>query len=549
MNRRGRLNLLQIVPLLIAGLTLLPVVVVASSLLTPSVEVWRHLWDTILPGMLRNTLLLVLGVGLGTAVLGTGLAWLVTAYDFPGRRAFQWMLVLPMAVPAYIMGFIYIATFDFAGPVQSFARDIGLAALVFPDIRSGWGAIVVMTLVLYPYVYLLAKAGFEEQSATAIEAARALGASKSRTFFKVALPLARPSIAAGVSLALMEAVADFATVRYFNFPTISDGILRTWTGLMDIGAASELAGLLAILMLALLLAERRLRSRRAYHQSKGRTQSSDAIQLLGWRKAAAFLTCVAVLIAAFGIPAGQLSIWATSELAEMTSSEVRTYVELGVNSLTLAGLAAAVSVALALVMAGMARLQKGRLVQWASRSVNVGYSIPGAVIAVGVIIPLAAFDRTVNEWTQAWWGVSPGLILTGSLVGLTYAYAVRFMAIAYSSVDSSMDKISPNIVAAARSLGAGPLRSIVRIKLPLILPGLLAGATLVFVDVMKELPITVMLRPFGYDTLAIWVWQMAAESLWSAAALPALAIVVAGLLPIKLLIGLGKPDRRKESSI
>ncbi|MCL5886762.1 MAG: iron ABC transporter permease [Actinobacteria bacterium] len=548
MNRRGRLNLLQIVPLLIAGLTLLPVVVVASSLLTPSVEVWRHLWDTILPGMLRNTLLLVLGVGVGTAVLGTGLAWLVTAYHFPGRRAFQWMLVLPMAVPAYIMGFIYIATFDFAGPVQSLLRDIGLAALVFPDIRSGWGAIVVMTLVLYPYVYLLAKAGFEEQSATAIEAARALGASKSRIFFKVALPLARPSIAAGVSLALMEAVADFATVRYFNFPTISDGILRTWTGLMDIGAASELAGLLAILMLALLLAERRLRSRRAYHQSKGRTQSSDAVQLLGWRKAAAFLTCVVVLIAAFGIPAGQLSIWAVGEAAEMTSSEVRTYVELGANSLTLAGLAAAVSVGLALVMAGMARLQKGRLVQWASRSVNVGYSIPGAVIAVGVIIPLAAFDRTINEWTQAWWGVSPGLILTGSLVGLTYAYAVRFMAIAYSSVDSSMDKISPNIVSAARSLGAGPLRSIVRIKLPLILPGLLAGATLVFVDVMKELPITVMLRPFGYDTLAIWVWQMAAESLWSAAALPALAIVVAGLLPIKLLIGLGKPEGRKESS-
>jgi len=547
MNRTGRLNLLQIVPLVIAGLTLLPVIVVASSLLTPSVEVWRHLWDTILPGMLRNTFLLVLGVGVGTAVLGTGLAWLVTAYDFPGRRVFQWMLVLPMAVPAYIMGFIYIATFDFAGPVQSLLRDIGSAGLVFPEVRSGWGAIVVMTLVLYPYVYLLAKAGFEEQSATAIEAARALGASKSRIFFKVALPLARPSIAAGVSLALMEAVADFATVRYFNFPTISDGILRTWTGLMDIGAASELAGMLAILMLALLLAERRLRSRRAYHQAKGRTQSSDAVQLVGWRKAAALLTCVAVLIAAFGIPALQLSAWAVGEASVMTSSEVRAYVDLGANSLTLAGLAAAVSVALALVMAGMARLQKGRLARWASHSVNVGYAIPGAVIAVGVIIPLAAFDRVVNEWSQAWWGVSPGLILTGSLVGLTYAYAVRFMAIAYSSVDSSMDKISPNIVSAARSLGAGPLRSIVRIKLPLILPGLMAGATLVFVDVMKELPITVMLRPFGYDTLAIWVWQMAAESLWSAAALPALAIVVAGLLPIKLLIGLSKPDRRKES--
>lgn len=522
-----------------AGLTILPVVVVASSLLTPTGAVWSHLWRTILPEILSNTFWLLTGVGLGTLALGTGLAWLITAYDFPGRSAFRWLLVLPMAVPAYIIGFIYMAIFDFAGPVQTFLRQAGVNPGLLPNIRSGPGAIVVMTLVLYPYVFLLAKAGFEEQSGLACEAARALGCSRRQTFFRVVLPLARPSIAAGVTLALMEALADFATVRYFNFPTMADGILRVWHGLMDLGAASELAGLLSIFALTLLLVEQRLRRRRAYHQSRGRLPGIPVIRLTGGRGWAAAAVCAAVTAAAFGLPALQLVVWAAKDLSVISPATLAVYGRLAANSVTLAMLAAGAAVLMALLMTSLSRLG-GRLSRAVGRLVTTGYAMPGAVIAVGIVGPLAAVDRIANQLSAAWWGTAPGLLLTGSLVGLIYAYVVRFMAVSYSSVDSSMEKIAPNTVLAARALGAGPWRLTFSIKLPLIWPGIIAGAVLVFVDVMKELPITLMLRPLGYDTLAVWVWQMAAESLWTGTALPALAIVVAGLLPVKLLLDAGR---------
>jgi len=536
-KQRGKkqAGILPLFPFLIAGLTILPVAVVASALLSPSLEVWHHLWSTILPLMLANTFMLLAGVGLGTMVLGIGLAWLITAYDFPGKNSFKWLLVLPMAVPAYIMGFIYMALFDFAGPVQTLIRDLGWQ-IPLPPIRSGAGAILVMTLVLYPYVYLLAKAGFEEQAGSAFEAAKVLGCNKIRLFFQIALPLARPSIAAGVALALMEALADFATVRYFNFPTVADGILRVWYGLMDLRAASEMAGLLALFSLVLLITEQRLRSRRAYHQSKGKLPGIPAVLLSGWRGIVATSACLLVLAAAFGLPLLQLILWAAKELSAVTPGALAVYARLTVNSLTLSALAAISATLLALLMTGFSRLKESKLSRFITRLVNTGYSIPGAVIAVGILLPLSALDRYINILAGSWWGITPGLIFTGSLAGLLYAYTVRFMAIAYSSVESSMEKISPNTILAARALGSGPFRLIFKIKLPLILPGIIAGAILVFVDVMKELPITVMLRPLGYDTLAIWVWQMASESLWTSTSLPALAIVIAGLLPIKLLL-------------
>ncbi len=522
--------------LLIAGLTLLPVAVVAFSLLTPTWEVWRHLLDTVLPRMVGNTLLLVTGVAVGTLVLGGGLAWLVSAFDFPGRRHFRWMLVLPMAVPAYIMGIVYIALFDASGPVQSFMRASGWSTADLPEVRSGAGAIIVMTLVLYPYVFLLARAGFEELSGSMFEAAQTLGADGKRRFFRVALPLVRPSLVAGVSLASMEALADFATVRYFNFPTVSDGVLRVWYGMMDLGAASELAGLLALFALCLLLLERRTRRRRAYHQSKGRLPGMPVTRLSGWRGATASMACLAVMIAAFGLPATQLLAWSVAELATMQPGVVAVYARLASNSVTLAALAAACAAAVAFVMAALSRLSPTRLTRAATNVVTMGYAMPGAVIAVGVLGPLALFDRAANQMFEAALGSAPGLILTGSLVGLAYAYTARFMAVAYSSVDASMERIAPNTVLAARSLGAGWFRVGTRVQLPLILPGIIAGMVLVFVDVMRELPIAVVLRPFGYDTLAIWVWQMAAESLWTSTAIPALAIVLVGLLPVKLLL-------------
>lgn len=539
---KRQVGFLPLLPLIIAGLTILPVAVVASSLFSPSVDIWRHLWGTILPRMLGNTILLLVGVGLGTLVLGVGLAWLIIAYDFPGRNSFKWLLVLPMAVPAYIMGFIYMALFDFAGPVQSLIRASGGQNIPFPQIRSGAGAILVMILVLYPYVFLLAKAGFEEQAGSAFEAAKLLGANKRRLFFKIALPLARPSIAAGVALALMEALADFATVRYFNFPTVADGILRVWHGMMDLGAASEMAGLLSLFSLILLLSEHRMRSRRAYHQSKGKLPGIPALLLSGWRGTVGAFICLLVLLAAFGLPLVQLLYWATKEISVIPAGALAVYIRLTANSLTLSGLAAACAVLLALLMVSISRVKENKMSQFITRLVTTSYSIPGAVIAVGILLPLSAVDRSINYLTYSWWGITPGLIFTGSIVGLIYAYTVRFMAVAYSSVDSSMEKISPNTILAARVLGAGPFRLIYKIRLPLILPGIMAGAILVFVDVMKELPITVILRPLGYDTLAIWVWQMAAESLWTATALPALFIVLAGLLPVMLLLHIGQTN-------
>ena len=535
-------GLLSIFMFAAVGLTLLPVIVVASSLFELSFEVWAHLWDTILPGMLLNTLSLLVGVSVGTFVIGTAMAWLVTAYEFPGKETFKWLLVLPMAIPAYVMGFLYMSMFDFAGPFQTFFRDTLGLQIAFPQIRSGFGAIVVMTLVLYPYVYLLAKAGFEQQSGSAFEAAKVLGTGKLRTFFKVALPLARPSIAAGVSLAAMESLADFATVRYFNFPTVADGILRVWHGLMDLGAASELAGMLAFFSLIVLLSEHKLRSRRAYHQIKGKNQGVPVLFLAGYKGLIASFICLSVFFAAFGLPLLQLFYWAALEISEITSHALSVYGRLASRSLTVSAAAAFFTVLAALFIASVSRLGTGKFSRYLARASTVGYSIPGAVIGVGILIPLSALDRYINNIAGSLWGMDLGLVFTGSLIGLIYAYIVRFMAIAYGSVDSSMDKIPPNTVLAARILGADAFRIIFKIKFPLILPGIIAGAVLVFVDVMKELPITVVLRPMSYDTLSIWVWQMAAESLWTDTALPALAIVLVGILPVWMLMRKSKKD-------
>jgi len=539
---KGPYGLLSVFMFAAVGLTLLPVIVVASSLFELSFEVWAHLWDTILPGMLLNTLSLLVGVSVGTFVIGTGMAWLVTAYEFPGKETFKWLLVLPMAIPAYVMGFIYMAMFDFAGPFQTFFRDILGMQISFPQIRSGFGAIIVMTLVLYPYVYLLAKAGFEEQSGSAFEAAKVLGAGRLRTFFKVALPLARPSIAAGVSLAAMESLADFATVRYFNFPTVADGILRVWHGLMDLGAASELAGMLAFFSLMVLLAEQKLRSRKAYHQIKGKNQGVPTLFLTGYKGLTASFICGSVFFAAFGLPLLQLIYWAALEISQITPQALSVYGRLAFRSLTISAAAALFTTLAALFIASVSRLGTGKFSRYLARASTVGYSIPGAVIGVGILIPLSTLDRYINNIAGNLWGIDLGLVFTGSLIGLIYAYMVRFMAIAYGSVDSSMDKIPPNTVLAARVLGAGAFRIIFKIKLPLILPGIIAGAVLVFVDVMKELPITVVLRPMSYDTLAIWVWQMAAESLWTDTALPALTIVLVGIVPVWMLMRKSNKD-------
>jgi iron(III) transport system permease protein len=526
---------LPVLPLVLALFVGLPVLIVSSAILTPTAEVWAHLWQTILPEIIRNTFLLLIGVGVGTLFLGVSLAWLVTAYRFPGRSALEWLLVLPMAVPAYVQGFVYMATFDFAGPVQGFLRAYFPDLAWFPEIRSGAGAIVVMTLVLYPYVYLLAKAGFREQSNVLMEAARAMGYGPAAVFWRVILPLARPSIAAGLALALMEALADFATVRFFNFPTFSDGVIRVWHGMMDLRAASEMAGILAMLALTLLLLEYALRGRSRYFQAGGKAPGIEPTQLKGWRGILATTACFLVLGVAFILPVTQLFAWTLRELPQQPAGTLAVYAQLARNSVVLSLLAAFFATLTALLLASGIRTSGSKAALILARLATSGYAMPGAVIAVGIIIPLSAFDHALNDFLMAWQGISVGLLLTGSVAGLVYAYVVRFMSISFSSVDASLQKITPNVTAAARVMGAGPWRLLWRIHLPLVAPGMLAGAILVFVDVMKELPITLMLRPFGYDTLAVWVWQMAAESIWGGASLPALVIVLVGLMPVVFL--------------
>lgn len=542
-RRRRRAVPLPVLTLLLAALVILPVAVVLWALLTPTPKVWEHLWATLLPEMIGNTIVLLLGVGLGTLLLGTGLAWLMVAYRFPGQALFDWLLLLPLAVPTYVMGYVYMATFDFAGPVQSALRDWFGPGVWFPEIRSGGGAVLVMTLALYPYVYLLARAAFHEQSGSTFEAARAMGYSRGEAFLRLALPLARPSLVVGVTLALMEALTDFATVRFFNFPTLSEGIVRVRYGMMDLQAATELAGVLMLFALGIILIERRLRGRARYSQALAPGMGIRPVPLQGRRGLIATGFCSIGVAIAFLLPVVQLVLWAGSEMAHMPPGSLSLYGRLAINSLAVSGLAAGTAVILGVVLAHGLRLHSTKPARAAVRLATMGYAVPGAVIAIGILTPLSAFDHAINRFSEGWVGLTPGLVLTGSVAGLIYGYVVRFLMIAYNSVEASLGKVTPHITMAARTLGATPRELLWRIHLPLIAPGLLAGATLVFVDTMKELPITVMLRPFGYDTLAVWVWQMAAESLWAGAALPALTIVAVGTLPVILLMRMTGEDK------
>ncbi|MHB8172695.1 MAG: ABC transporter permease [Thermincolia bacterium] len=528
----GRLLSLPALPFLIAALIIAPILVVASALLTPTWDIWQHLWENLLPEMVRNTALLLIGVGVGTFVIGTGMAWLVVAYRFPGQSVFEWLLLLPLVIPTYIMGFIYMSTFDYAGPVQTFLRQWLGNSDWFPEIRSGAGAVLVMTLALYPYVYMLAKAGFQGLSSTAYEAARVMGFGPGKFFLRIGIPLIRPAIAGGVALALMEALADFATVRYFNFPTLSEGVMRVWNGMMDLGAARELAGLLAMVALALILFELALRGRSRYYQTGGKSPGISRTQLVGWRKWGATVLCTLVVAMAFGLPIMQLVLWASEEITAMPEGTIEVYMGLILNSLLLAGLAALFAVICALIMASGVRISGGKLAKFLARISTIGYAMPGAVIAVGILITVTTLDHGLNRLLEKYWDAGFGLLITGSVAGLVYGYVVRYMAVAYNSIDVGMEKLTPNLTLAAQILRASKWRIMWRIHLPLVAPGIFAGAALVFVDVMKELPITVMLRPFGYDTLAVWVWQMAAESMWAGAAIPALTIVLVGLIPV-----------------
>jgi iron(III) transport system permease protein len=511
-----------------------PIVVVVSSLATPSVDIWVHLWRTYLLELIWNTLALVVGVGLGVLVLGTALAWLVTMHQFPGRRLFESLLILPMAMPTYVMGFVFLALFDYTGPVQSGWRWMFGPKMWFPDIASYGGVVLVMTLVLYPYVYLLTRTAFLEQSAGTVEAARALGSSTLGIFWKVMVPLARPSIAAGVALALMEALADFGTVGIYGYSTFTVAIYRVWFGLFNREAATELASLLLCFTCGLLLFERYLRGRARFSQTTGSARPVAPRLLTGARAWAATGICGLIVTSAFLLPVAQLLYWTLTTLGG-PEYEAR-YPTFLFNTLTLAAVTAIVAVAAAVVLAYGLRLGRSPIVPLLARLASMGYALPGSVIAVGVLIPLSCIDHTLDDFLRRTLGISSGLLLTGSMAGLVFAYLVRFLAISNQTVEASLVKITPSMDMAARSLGTSPGGVLRRVHLPLIRGGLGCATILVFIDVMKEMPATLLLRPFGYDTLAVRIWQLTSESFWEAAALPALTIVAGGIVPVLMLL-------------
>ncbi|MBE9167166.1 iron ABC transporter permease [Pleurocapsales cyanobacterium LEGE 06147] len=544
--------------LLIAFILSLPIWVVLSSVFVDARSIWQHLASTVLNTYITNSLGLMLGVGIGTATIGISTAWLVTLCRFPGQRLFESALLLPLAAPAYILAYTYTELLEFYGPIQTQLRQwFGWETVQdywFPNVRSLPGAIAMLTLVLYPYVYLLARSAFLTQSSILLEASRNLGYNPWGSFWRVALPLARPAIVAGLSLALMETLNDLGTVEFFSVPTFTTGIYRTWFGMGERLAASQLAALLLVFVFGLIVLERISRQQQRYYQSAGkRGRAVSGYTLSGWHSLLAILVCGIPILLGFLVPAGVLmqmvrvassspgtdsradtdfpsAVGSTEAIMQNTSDRFWDFAK---HSLLLALLTAAIAILISVFLAYGQRLRPAN--RGATRVATSGYAVPGAVIAVGVLVPLGQFDNTLDAWSRSTFGVSTGLLLSGTIAALVFAYLVRFLAVGFGPVESSLEQIEPSLDDAARSLGCGKISTLQKVHLPLMRSGLLTGLILVFVDVMKELPATLIVRPFNFDTLAVRVYNLASDERLAEAAVPALAIVAVGLLPVVLL--------------
>jgi iron(III) transport system permease protein len=547
-----RLNGWTIATLLLAALLALPILTVLAGIGVDTRSTWQHLAQTVLAEYIGQSLLLMLGVGVGVALLGTVAAWLVTMCQFPGRRLFEWGLLLPMAAPAYILAYTYTELLEYYGPIQATLRQwFGWQTAQdywFPPVRSLGGAIVMLALVLYPYVYLLARSAFLNQSVVMLEASRSLGCPPWQSFFRVALPMARPAIMAGLSLALMETLNDYGTVDYFSVSTFTTGIFRIWFGMGARQVACQFAALSLLFILMLVGVECWSRQRQRYYQTSHRGQVLHKYQLRGGHRWLAVGVCLLPISLGFGVPAGvllQLSLRqllggdaSLSEADYGTSSGAESWRVLGqfaANSLTLALVSAAIAVLLSVFLAYAKRLHPQSLTQIATQAATSGYAIPGTVIAVGILVPLGQLDNVIDRALRSTLGISTRLLVSGTIAALVFAYLVRFLAIAFSAVESSLGQIKPHLDDAARSLGCSTTQTLCQVHLPLMRSGLISAVILVFVDVMKELPATLLLRPLNFDTLAVRVYNLASDERLTEAALPALLIVVVGLIPVILL--------------
>jgi iron(III) transport system permease protein len=524
-------RVLAVLAWIVAAVCMTPLVAAALAAATGDLATWRALADTVLPLYARNTLALAALVAVGTTAVGAGAAWLVTMYRFPGRAALEVLLVLPLAFPAYVLAYAYTDLLSHHGAVQSALRAVtgwGPRDYWFPNVRSLPGAAAMFVAVLYPYVYLLARAAFAQQSATAYLAARSLGRGPAAAFLRVSLPMARPAIAAGALLAVMETIADFGTVAHFSVRTLSTGVYQSWFAMQDRGAAAQIA--LCLLALALVVAtlERIERGHARRHLRGGALGATAPTPLRGAAGWAAAAFCFLPVLVGFLAP---LVVLGRMALASGQDPLEPRYLGFVTNSLTLAALAAAVTVVGGVIVGHRARARPGPGSRALALVSGLGYAVPGGVVAVGLLVPFAAFDNALDAVARAHLGVSTGLLVTGTVALLVLAYVARFMAIALNAFDAGLASVSPNADAAARTLGRSPAWVLWGVHLPIVRGSLLTGLLIVFVDVTKELPATLMLRPFGFDTLAVQAYRLAADERLNQAAVPSLAIVALGVLP------------------
>lgn len=525
-----------------------PVLLIFSSIFIPQKALWQHLIDTVLSDYVYHSLVIAFSVGALTLLVGTSLAWLVARYEFSGRGSLQWLILLPMAMPAYILAYTYTGMLDVAGPLQTQLRAFfnwTYHDYWFPDVRSVGGAILMLTLVLYPYVYMLGRTAFSEQSASFYEASRSMGVSGFAYFRKVAFPLARPAILTGTALAMMEAFADYGTVQYFGISTFTTGIFRTWNGLGNAIGAAQLAAVLTSFVLVLLLIEKHSRRRLRYFHQGQKQHSAKRLSLSPIKRFWAVVACLIPVLLGFIIPCVQLIIWA----AERASSQVDAqFVVLIWNSFYLAVSAALIAVGLALLFSYAKRVRSHWLLNSQVQLASLGYAIPGTVIAIGAMLMLSAADDLVNALTEALFDTSVGLIFSGTLVALLLAYSVRFLAVAMHNVEAGLQRIKPSMDDAARSMGLSSFSVLKKVHVPLLRASVLSALLLVFVDVLKELPATLILRPFNFNTLAVRTFELASEERLQDAAVPAITIVMVGLLPVILLTRALESTKHKSSS-
>ncbi len=522
--------------LVIGTAVVLPIVAVAWMALNPSENVWPHLISTTLPRYLGNTAVIAGSVALLAAMVGTGSGWLVAMYRFPGSRWLEWLLLFPLAIPAYVGAYALVDFLEYSGPVQTGLRGAfgwdNAQDYWFPEIRSRWAAVVVLAAALSPYVYLLARTAFREQSGGIYEVARALGAGPFARFWRVGLPLARPAIAAGSAIVMMETVSDFGVVDFFAVQTLTTGIFTTWLQMGNAGGAAQIAMVILIVVLALVGIEKASRSKSRFYQAARHQRPVTPIRLVGAPAWIATALCLVPFLVGFVLPVGVIFLHAAANADGWLAPGL---VEALVNTLTVGGIAAVVTVAAALFLVYGVKLTTSRLPKRILPISTIGYAAPGAVLGVGILIPLAALDNTLADGVLALTGWDPGLILTGTAFAVIYAYVVRFFAIAQGATDAALDRVSPSLPMAARSLGrtaGGALRSV---HLPLIRGSVGTALLLVFVDCVKELPATLLLRPFNYNTLATRVYEKASLEQIGEAAPAAMLVILVGLAAVAFM--------------